>query len=390
MAKKDTANKPEVSDDIVTRVGQDKLSDLKSDSEDYVNELKHNFGVVKQHAPNSRVLSVIKSNAYGHGAVEAAAALADSDAFAVARLAEGLQLRLAGVTKPILFLEGVINASELQQAAAADLSLVFHTHEQLMMLMTASLAKPLSFCWVKMDTGMHRLGFSPDHALSAWKILKKSHHVVGEVGMMSHFSNADALGDEKNAVQQALFSGLISQDDDLAKAPQSLANSAAILSLPDSHLDWVRPGLMLYGISPIIGKTAEELGLEPVMTVSAELISIQNLLAGDSVGYGSTWACPTDMRVGLVNMGYGDGYPRQLSMAGTVLVNGIKSLVLGRVSMDMICVDLRNQPDAKVGDDVVLWGEGLPVELIAEQANTIGYEIVCQLTQRVPRFYKEA
>ncbi len=352
--------------------------------------LKHNLTVVKQHAPQSRVISVIKSNAYGHGVLEVAAALQDSDAFAVARLAEGLQLREIGETKPILLLEGVTNISDLEQAAAADLSLVFHTHEQLVMLMAADLAKPLNFCWVKVDTGMHRLGFSPDHALSAWKILNKSHAIAGEVGMMSHFANADIVGDEKNTVQQQLFSDLIMQDVDLKTAPKSMANSAAILSFPDSHLDWVRPGLMLYGISPIIGKTAEELGLKPVMTVSAELISIQNLLAGDAVGYGSMWSCPVDMRVGLINIGYGDGYPRQLSMRGTVLVNSIKSLVLGRVSMDMICVDLRNQPDAKVGDSVILWGDGLPVELIAEQANTIGYEIVCQLTQRVSRHYKDA
>ncbi len=351
--------------------------------------LKHNLAVVKQHAPHSSVMSVIKSNAYGHGLLEIAAALQDSDAFAVARLAEGLQLREAGESRPILLLEGVTNISDLQQAAAADLSLVFHTHEQLMMLMTASLAKPLTFCWVKVDTGMHRLGFSPDHALSAWKILNKSHQVTGDIGMMSHFANADILDDEKNTRQQDLFSGLIAQDADLAAAPKSMANSAAILSRPESHLDWVRPGLMLYGVSPIVGKTAAELGLKPVMTVSAELISIQSLLAGETVGYGSTWACPTDMRVGLINIGYGDGYPRQLPTGSSVLVNGEVVALVGRVSMDMICVDLRNQPDAKMGDGVVLWGEGLPADIIAQQADTIGYELVCQLTQRVPRCYGE-
>jgi alanine racemase len=366
------------------------MNDASPNAQINLAALKHNLSVVKQYAPQSRVMSVIKSNAYGHGVLEVAAALQESDAFAVARLAEGLQLREAGETKPILLLEGVTNASELEQAAAADLSLVFHTHEQLMMLVGTSLAKSLTFCWVKVDTGMHRLGFSPDHALSAWKILNKSNLISGDVGMMSHFSNADVLGDPKNVSQQALFSGLITQDTDLAAAPKSMANSAAILSQPDSHLDWVRPGLMLYGISPIRGKTAEELGLKPVMTVSGELISIQNLLAGDTVGYGSSWECPTDMRVGLINIGYGDGYPRQLSMRGTVLVKGIKSRVLGHVSMDMICVDLCNQPDAKVGDSVTLWGDDLPVEMIAEQANTIGYELVCQLTQRVPRFYKDA
>ena len=338
-----------------------------------------NLARVKQLAPESQIIAVIKANAYGHGAIELAQALSASDAFAVARLSEALALREAANHHPIVVLEGVHSAEDLELATQHNLSLVFHHQSQLELLQASQLSKPLAFSWLMLETGMHRLGLTTAHAQQALTLF-----TPGSVGVMSHFANADERDDSRNTQQLekthnfALANNLTS----------SMANSAAILSISASHADWVRPGLMLYGISPFSETTAKDLKLKPVMTLSSKLIAVQQLQAGDQVGYGGDWIAQESLRIGIVSIGYGDGYSRHLSNIGTVLINGLLATVVGRVSMDMIAIDLSNNVDSAIGDEVILWGDPrLPVEHIAEQAGTIAYELVCQLTDRVVREY---
>ena len=354
-----------------------------------LNALAHNFKQVQQHAPDSKIMSVIKADAYGHGAVAVAQALADSDAFAVARLPEALALRQADITKPIVLLEGVLNADDLQQASVHHCIPVLNTIEQVTTFVNTRLDKPFNSIWVKVDTGMHRLGLPITAIHSVWQRITASPNVSGRVGLMSHFANADAVADPANKVQLNRFSDLTAKLGETIET--SMANSAAILSQPASHGDWVRPGLMLYGMSPLAGHVAAELNLKPVLQLQAEIIAIQSLQTGEQVGYGGTWICPEPMQVGVIALGYGDGYPRVLSSIGQVSLRGQLLPVIGRVSMDMITIDLRTQPHAEVGDIVTVWGDDiLPIETVATQAQTINYELTCQLTPRVPRILKEA
>jgi alanine racemase len=346
--------------------------------------LKHNLTRVKGFAPDSKVMSVIKANAYGHGDIEVANALAESDAFAVARLSEGLHLRQAGINKKIVILEGIHTADQLQLAAENDLSPVFHNRSQIALLSEIELIKPLQFCWLMIETGMHRLGVTESTMPAALATLKNSQKVIGEIGLMSHFANADIMDDNRN--QQQLNKML--QAKDTESAPISMANSAAIISLSDSHQQWVRPGIMLYGSSPFDDKTADDLNLKPVMKLTAQLIAIEQLKAGDEVGYGGDWKATKNMKVGTVNIGYGDGYSRQCSNNSKVWLHNQLVSVLGRVSMDMICIDLSSISSAEIGDEVTLWGvEAVPIDRVAKQANTISYELLCQLNQRVTRQY---
>lgn len=347
--------------------------------------LKHNLARVKQLAPNSKVMSVIKANAYGHGSLQVAQALKDSDAFAVARLEEGVKLRRAGIEHPIVLLEGVHSIEQLQQAANHTLSPVFHHQSQLDLLDIVLLDKPLRFCWLMLDSGMHRLGFSPENYSKALAKLTDSSNTVGDIGMLSHFANADIKGDSRNRKQLDKVHAVAQLVGDIEL---NLANSAAVIALEDSHQNWVRPGLMLYGISPLDELSASEAGLRPAMKLTAQLISVEDVKQGEQVGYGGDWQAPTAMRIGTVNIGYGDGYNRQLSNHGQVLINGHKTDVLGRVSMDMICIDLSSVGEVKLGQEVVLWGDGqLAVEDVAKQAKTIAYELVCQISPRVKRMY---
>ncbi|OUR64106.1 alanine racemase [Methylophaga sp. 42_25_T18] len=345
--------------------------------------LQHNLNHIKQLAPNSQVISVIKANAYGHGTLEVAKALDESDAFAVARLSEGMQLRRAGIKHKIVLLEGVTTVEELQLAADYDLSLVFHHQSQIELLEQTDLVNPLSFCWLMIETGMHRLGFSVNDADEVLAALETSKAIVGPVGLMSHFANADLVDDPRNQQQMTAILAITEDDHSI-----SMANSAAILSFPVSHQQWLRPGLMLYGVSPFADKTAADLDLKPVMQLKSVLTAIQNIEAGEQVGYGGDWTATKDTLVGTVSIGYGDGYSRQLSNVGQVSINGKLVEVLGRISMDMICIDLQASPSAKIGDEVVLWGnEQLSVELVAKLANTIPYELMCQVSTRVAREY---
>ena len=339
---------------------------------------QHNLQQVRNAAAGRRVWAVIKANGYGHGILGAAAGLQQADGFAVASLEEALVLRDAGIDQPILLLEGIFEASELTTVAAQKISVVVHHEDQLAVLERApgNLSVPV---WVKLDTGMHRIGFPPERAADAWQRLQSCEAVAGSPGLMTHLANADDRDDDATPRQLAEFAEATTGMD----AKRSMANSAGVLGWPEAHGDWVRPGIMLYGICPFVSGNGGEHGLQPAMTLSTKLIAVNRIRRGEGVGYGGTWVCPEDMDVGVAAIGYGDGYPRHAPSGTPVLVNGQRVPLVGRVSMDMITVDLRTQPAARPGDSVVLWGEGLPVEEIASQAGTIGYELVCGVTPRV-------
>ncbi len=342
--------------------------------------LRHNFAVVSKHAPSAGVMAVVKSMAYGHGAVQVSRALADmADALAVARIEEGLALRDAGLTLPIVVLEGPTCAEDLEAAFTHDLELTIHDESQLPLLREYA-DEPVD-CWLKLDTGMHRLGFPAEKARQLFEALSQMPSVAS-LRLMTHLACADDLSDQATMGQlQRLRDSTGGMDTEF-----SVANSAGILAWPASHADWVRPGLMLYGASPVIGKSAEAFGLRPVMTLKAPLIAINELQTGDAVGYGGTWQAPEAMSIGVVGIGYGDGYPRHIGEGAQVLLNGQPVPVVGRVSMDMITVDLRGA-EAQVGDMVTLWGRGLPADEVAIWAGTIAYTLFCGVTARVERRY---
>ena len=341
--------------------------------------LRHNLARVREAAPACGVWAVIKANAYGHGMETVAACLQEVDGFALARLDEALQLRAAGITKPLLILEGVHSVEELLTASHAGLEIVVHHQDQLQLLQTTSLEKPVCV-WLKLDTGMHRLGFSAVTFDPALQQLKACNNVA-EMGVMTHLANADDRLDLTTKRQCKAFDQA-TQSLDL---PRSCANSAGILGFPDSHCDWVRPGIMLYGVSPFNNSIGLDEGLKPVMNFEGSLIAVKKLQKGDRVGYGGSYECPQAMTVGVIGVGYGDGYPRHAAPGTAVLVNGERAEIVGRVSMDMITVDLSYQPTARVGDPVLLWGDGLPVDEVAQQAGTIAYELLCGITARVKR-----
>ncbi len=342
--------------------------------------LRQNLQRVRQLAPRARVAAVIKANGYGHGIVRAAHALGGADAFAVASIEEALELRAAGITQRIMLLEGIFEAAEIPLVQKERLDIVVHHTAQLHLLEAARFdVAHLLQVWVKIDTGMHRLGFAPEHLPDVLRRLRACPGVAPNRILMTHLANADERGSTMTAQQVACFESATQAQHNA----RSMANSAGILAWPQTHYDWVRPGLMLYGISPFIDSSAAQEGLLPVMTIKSRLIAVNQFKQGDPIGYGGSWVCPQDMPVGVVAFGYGDGYPRHAASGTPVLVNGQRVALIGRVSMDMITVDLRSQPHAQAGDPVVLWGQGLPVEEIARCAGTIPYELVCGITQRV-------
>lgn len=342
--------------------------------------LRHNLQQARERVSNqTRVAAVIKANGYGHGLLTVAHALYQADIFAVGCLDEAAQLRSAGVQKPILLLEGFEGEDELHAISQLDLQTVVHSEEQWSLLKSANLKRPLAV-WLKLDSGMRRLGFYPERADQLLPLMEE-HPGIDRLVLISHFANADDPGHQMNQQQQQLFEISGQQFD----PGRSMANSAALLSDESTHYDFVRPGIMLYGSSPFHDQSADSLGLMPVMTLQAPLIAVKQLRAGDCVGYGSVWCAPEDMRIGVVAIGYGHGYPRSLPEGTPVLIRDQRASLVGRVSMDMITVDLREVPDAMVGDRAILWGDGLPVDEIAEKAGTISYELLCQLTSRVRR-----
>jgi alanine racemase len=340
--------------------------------------LRHNLDRVRATAPATRVMAVIKANAYGHGMVPAAKALAQTDGFAVARLDEGLALRAAGLTNRVLLLEGVFSTAQLSVAAQQRFDLMVHSFEQLEMLEGRAGSDVIS-AWIKVDTGMNRLGFRLEQFAEAYGRLRRIANVAPDPTLVTHLANADDRRDSKTAQQMQSFA---SATAGLAGA-RSIANSAALLAWPDSRADWVRPGLVLYGVSPFPSGAGADLGLRPAMTLQTEVIAVKDVRAGETVGYGGAWLASRDTRMAVVAAGYGDGYPRSVESGTPVLVNGHRAPLIGRVSMDMITVDVTDLPGVAAGDPVVLWGEGVPVEEIARCAGTIPYELICGVSQRV-------
>ncbi|SFK30775.1 alanine racemase [Methylophaga sulfidovorans] len=347
-----------------------------------VTALQYNFKRVKQTASNSKVMSVIKADAYGHGMATVAEALKHSDAFAVARLSEAVSLRQHGVTHPIVILEGINSADDFQLAAELRLSPVIHLSSQVDLLSSITLDQSLSFNWIMVDSGMHRLGIRPDDVETAISRLKASGNMLDEFGLMSHFANSDLVGDSRNQHQLEHMLNLKHKTG----LPVCLSNSAAVLAYPESHLDWVRPGLMLYGISPFGGKAGTDHDLQPAMQLTTQLISTYDLNIGEQVGYGGDWTATQQSRIGVASIGYGDGYSRHLSNCSEVVIQGQRCPVIGRISMDTICINLTDCSQAMVGDEVLLWGRSeLMVEEVAEYASTIPYELVTVLSKRVNR-----
>ena len=345
--------------------------------------LAHNLRVVRARAAGSRVLAVVKADAYGHGAVRAARALAQADGFAVARVEEALALRRAAIDGTILVLGGFRDPESLERLAREGVDAVVHDPEQVAIVHARSSGPPVRL-WIKVDTGMHRLGFSLADFPAVWRELAAAPGVAKPLHAMSHFAGADEPGGGPTPRQIARF------DDALATLggaapPTSLANSAAVLAVPAAHRDWVRPGVMLYGSSPMPGGRARDHELRPAMTLTAPLVAVKTIERGAPVGYGGTWAAPQKMPLGVAAIGYADGYPRHVPSGTAILVNGCRAALAGRVSMDLVAIDLRRCPDARPGDRVTLWGEGLPVEEIAEAAGTIPYELLARLGPRVER-----
>ncbi|HCC82714.1 MAG TPA: alanine racemase [Methylophaga sp.] len=346
--------------------------------------LKHNLQQVRHFAPNSKVMSVIKADAYGHGVIQVAQALMQSDAFAVARFSEALTLRKHGFVQPITIFEGVSTLEEWQLAAEFELTPVLHQQQHLEFLLKAQIHQPLSFLWLMLETGMHRLGLPQQDVIKIIDALEQRSDLVSKLGLMSHFANSDVLNDARNIQQLTVMKNLA----ETTGLPVCMANSAAIISLPESHYDWIRPGLMLYGASPFANKSGADVGLKPVMQLISKLIATQQLKAGDEVGYGGQWTADKPVRMGVVSIGYGDGYSRHLSNLGKVLIRGKDVPIIGRVSMDTVCVNLNDCPQAQLDDEVIIWGANeLAVEWLADKAGTIPYELLTCVTPRVQREY---
>ena len=343
--------------------------------------LQHNLQVSRTRT-SARQMAIIKANGYGHGIVEVARALSAADAYGVATVEEGITLREAGIYQPIILLEGIQRAEECLLTHAYKLDcVVYHAHQVELIKQTT---KPMRL-WLKLDTGMHRLGFSADEFHHALADLSALAHVEQPIKLMTHLACADDRDSAMTFEQIALFD---THTQAYAAHEKTMANSAGILAWPSSHGDWVRPGIMLGPMLTFRFRKRRELGLQAVMTLRSELIAVNNLKKGDTIGYGASYRCEQDMRVGVVAIGYGDGYPRHAPAGTPVLVNGKLASLIGRVSMDMITVDLSNVEQANVGDPVILWGEGLAVEVIAERAGTIAYELLCGVTKRVPMQYQ--
>jgi alanine racemase len=342
--------------------------------------IAHNIDIVRRSAPKSKVWAVLKADAYGHGLMRAVAdaspAMARADGIAILESSTAAALRDLGWRRPILLLEGCFDPADLDLSTRLGITVTVHHDEQIAMIEAAPDGRTIDV-YLKMNTGMNRLGFSPARFRQAYERLIATGK-VGTITLMTHFANADrpeGVTHQLAAFEQAA-SGLV--------GPRSLANSAAILAHPDTHADWVRPGIMLYGASPFATRSAAEFDLKPAMKLRSELIAVQSLQAGDVVGYGHRYTAEREMHIGVVACGYADGYPRVAPTGAPIAVDGVRTRVVGRVSMDMLTVDLTPVPHAVVGSPVELWGSQIPVDEVAQAAGTVGYELLCALAPRVP------
>ncbi|MCM8594927.1 alanine racemase [Accumulibacter sp.] len=353
--------------------------------------LRHNYLFARHRARTlggeSRAWAVVKANAYGHGLLRAARALGDvADGFALLDLDEAVALRQAGVRQPILLLEGFFEPSDIAVCAGHRLSVVIHCLEQLRMLRAVLPETPLPL-FIKLNTGMNRLGLTAEQLPAVRRELAAmgGTAVLGTPTLITHFADADADGGEACiAWQLERFERMRTAWPEAAGFPVSLANSAAILRYPQTAHDWVRPGIMLYGGSPFASQSAESLGLRPVMTLDSRILAVQEIDAGERVGYGGTFVARRPTRVGIVACGYADGYPRHAPSGTPIVVDGRRTATLGRVSMDMLACDLTELPGSGPGSRVTLWGEGLAADEVAAASGTISYQLFCALAPRVP------
>jgi alanine racemase len=349
----------------------------------HLDAVRHNYREAKRLAPEARALAVVKANAYGHGAVAVARALADeADGFAVACVEEAMELRESGIRSPILLLDGIFAPEEMRLVERAELTPVIHSELQLEWISEARPERPLD-CWLEMDSGMHRMGLAPDRFADAYAELAGCPH-VRRVVLMSHFARADEPEHTYTEHQIQVFE----QASAGIRAPRSLANSAAVLAWPRSHGDWTRPGIMLYGASPMDGEHASVARLRPAMTLESALISVRDLAPGEPVGYGGRFVCERPTRVGVAAIGYADGYPRHAPDGTPVAVKGRMTRIIGRVSMDLITLDLTGIEDAAIGDPVELWGATVSVNAVAQASGTISYQLFTGISRRVPLFFQ--
>ncbi|MEM5339593.1 alanine racemase [Paraburkholderia azotifigens] len=338
--------------------------------------IKHNLELVRSKAPESRVWAVVKANAYGHGIERIYRALAGADGIALLDLDEAIRVRECGWKKPVLLLEGVFTTSDVKVADEHALTVAVHCDEQRELIVAAKPKKPIDI-YLKMNSGMNRLGFTPEHFRAAWQRSSASTG-IGDIALMSHFANADE-GD---------VDWQLDQFDEATRGipgPRSLSNSAASLWHPRAHRDWIRPGIVLYGGSPTgQAKDIRDVPLRSSMTLSSQIIGVQTMRAGDTVGYARTYKADAEMRIGVVACGYADGYPRHAPTGTPIAVDGVMTRTVGRVSMDMLTVDLTPCPNAGIGSKVELWGEQVKIDDVASSSGTIGYELMCALARRVP------
>jgi alanine racemase len=346
----------------------------------HLGALRHNLARLQALAAPAKVMAVVKADAYGHGLERVARALdANAECFAVAALGDGLRLRAAGHRQRIVVLSGPDHPSDIAEMQRLQLEAAIHHDAQLQWLAEAPPARGRLRVWLKVDSGMHRLGFAPELVAAVHQQLAAMAGVDPEIGLLTHFSDSEVFDGEQTPAQIARFVQVTGH----FAGPRSLSNSAAVLGWPEARGDWVRTGGLLYGLSVVGGKSGADFGFRPAMTLSTRLIAINRIGKGGRIGYNGTWTCPEDMPVGVAAVGYGDGYPRS-AVAGTpVLVGEHRVPLIGRVSMDLVTLDLRSAPGAAIGDRVVLWGPELPVETIAAQAGTISYELTCGMTRRV-------
>ncbi|MBA4501264.1 alanine racemase [Marinobacterium marinum] len=349
----------------------------------HLDAIVHNYRLARAQAPGASAVAVVKANAYGHGAVPVARALAaEADAFGVACIEEALELRAAGLAQPVVLLEGFFDADELPVIARQGFWPAVHSEHQLSWLEQADLPAAIPV-WLKVDTGMHRLGFDPEAVPAVVERLRAC-AAVSEVLLMTHFACSDEPEKGMTEHQLARISTLV----EALETGASMSNSAAVMAWPAAHYQWLRPGIMLYGATPFEHADPVAEGLQAAMTLSSEIIAVREVPAGESVGYGATFSSEHPVRVGTVAMGYGDGYSRHARTGTPVLVDGQRTRLVGRVSMDMLTVDLTDLPHAGVGSRVELWGRQLPVSEVARWCDTIPYTLLTCLTPRVPRSYE--
>ena len=345
--------------------------------------LRHNYQVAVRQSDNAQAVAVIKANAYGHGAIEIAQALEPlAPAFAVAAVEEALQLRHAGIEKPILLLEGPFTSQDIQIAAEYDFWLMICDPSQVDMVVATVTEKPLNI-WLKADSGMHRMGLGDDHFRSAYHTLQALPHVQREIVLATHFACADQPDNDFTATQIAAFHGMTEG----LNAPVSMSNSAAILGWEASHGEFHRPGIMLYGANPFVDGHPEGDQLQAVMTLKSGVIGVRDVQAGDTVGYTQSWVAQRPSKIATVAMGYGDGYPRQAPSGTPVIINGQRATIVGCVSMDMITLDVTDVGPVQVGDEVIFWGAELSLNEVAAWAGTISYELITRMPMRTPRIY---